>query len=134
MRGRVHHVDLSVCDPHASRPFYDLVLGHMGYRCVREAADTIDYGHAGAAFPGVAIRRTKGPNATRPHDRYAPGLHHLAFEARDRANVDALYAKLVDCGARILDPPSEYPEYDDRYYAVFFMDPDGLKLEFVVTD
>jgi catechol 2,3-dioxygenase-like lactoylglutathione lyase family enzyme len=33
--------------------------------------------------------------------------------------------------ATILDPPTEYPAYGAGYYAVFFADPDGLKLEFV---
>ena len=43
----------------------------------------------------------------------------------------ALHRKLVDFGAKILDPPDHY--YGPRYYAVFFADPDGLKLEYVWT-
>ena len=54
------------------------------------------------------------------------GLHHYAFELRSRRDVDALQDFLQKLGARIVDPAGEY--YED-YYAVFFLDPDGLKLE-----
>lgn len=53
-------------------------------------------------------------------------MHHYAFELRSRKDVDALQAFLQGLGAEIVDPAGEY--YDD-YYAVFFLDPDGLKLE-----
>ena len=36
-------------------------------------------------------------------------------------------------GATILDPPAEYPDYGKGYYAVFFADPDGMKLEYAFT-
>jgi catechol 2,3-dioxygenase-like lactoylglutathione lyase family enzyme len=54
------------------------------------------------------------------------GFHHYAFELRSRKDVDELQAYLKTLGASIVDPADEY--YDD-YYAVFFLDPDGLKLE-----
>ena len=54
------------------------------------------------------------------------GFHHYAFELRSRKDVDALEAFLKREGVTIVDPAAEY--YDD-YYAVFFLDPDGLKLE-----
>ena len=54
------------------------------------------------------------------------GLHHYAFELRSRKDVDALQTFLHKLGAKIVDPAGEY--YDD-YYAVFFLDPDGMKLE-----
>jgi len=54
------------------------------------------------------------------------GFHHYAFALRSRKDVDALQDFLQDLGATIVDPAGEY--YDD-YYAVFFLDPDGLKLE-----
>jgi catechol 2,3-dioxygenase-like lactoylglutathione lyase family enzyme len=54
------------------------------------------------------------------------GFHHYAFELRSRKDVDELQAFLKELGATIVDPADEY--YDD-YYAVFFLDPDGLKFE-----
>ena len=62
------------------------------------------------------------------HDRTAPGLHHYSFEADTRAEVDALHALLKAHDVKILDAPADYA-YTKGYYAVFFSDPDGLKLE-----
>jgi catechol 2,3-dioxygenase-like lactoylglutathione lyase family enzyme len=73
----------------------------------------------------------RGENAERTHDRYSPGLHHLAWAAASPEDVDAIYAHLQSIGATILDPPAHYPRYGVGYYAVFFTDPDGLKLEYV---
>ncbi len=74
--------------------------------------------------------RCRGQRLNRHHDRYSPGLHHFAWNADSRAEVDALHRILVDRGLSVLDPPAEY-HYEPGYYAVFFSDPDGLKLEFV---
>lgn len=133
MRGGVHHIDLTVANLQASKPFYAAVLGFMGYTIVDDREDFIDFkvetadGHR--TFVGLAP--AKGPNADRLHDRYSPGLHHLAWTAGSRDDVDALYALLQKIGANVLDAPAEYPQYGPGYYAVFFADPDGLKLEFV---
>ncbi|HVY84354.1 MAG TPA: VOC family protein [Caulobacterales bacterium] len=130
-RGIVHHIDLTVTNPTASRPFYEAVLGFMGYHVSEE------YGERGYDFDvadphcSIGVRIAEGPNAARAHDRYSPGLHHLAWTAASRNDVDAMYALLQKIGARVLDPPADYPQYGAGYYAVFFADPDGLKLEFV---
>ena len=132
MRGDFHHFDFTVGDVEAARPLYDLFLTHMGYRETRRLEDgTTEWGLGGGIFPSVGIMPAKGDGRTKTHDRYAPGLHHAAFRAEDEADVRALHEKLVAAGATILDPPDHY--YGPRYYAVFFADPDGLKLEYVWT-
>ena len=65
-----------------------------------------------------------------PHDLFAPGFHHLALNAADRDQVHRVHEILLALGADILDAPAEY-DYEPGYYAVFFLDPDGLKLEVV---
>ncbi len=60
-------------------------------------------------------------------------MHHLAWHAESRGDVDRLHELLLAMGARILDAPADYPQYWPVYYAVFFADPDGLKLEYVWT-
>ncbi len=133
LRGAVHHVDLTVRDPQASRPFYEAVLGHMGYRIkdAHERGIDFDLDAPHGAFASIGIMRAEGPNAARAPDRYAPGLHHIAWAAESRQDVDAMHALLERIGASVLDPPAEYPRYGAGYYAVFFADPDGLKLEYV---
>lgn len=128
MRGALHHLDLTVKDPRASAPFYDAVLGYMGYRRADESAQGIDW----AARPGghyLSIGLVPARSGT--HDRYTPGLHHVAWHAESREDVDRFHAFLQELGAEILDAPAAYPEYGPDYYAVFFADPDGLKLEYV---
>jgi catechol 2,3-dioxygenase-like lactoylglutathione lyase family enzyme len=134
MGARVHHVDLSIRNVAAAEPLYDLVLTHMGYVKGKPYPD----GGGEWDLPdgsSVGIRPTTGDNAERAHDRHSSGLHHLAWRAESREDVDALHAKLVKFGATILDAPADYPEYNGGrgYYAVFFADPDGLKLEYVFT-
>jgi catechol 2,3-dioxygenase-like lactoylglutathione lyase family enzyme len=133
MRGLIHHVDLTVRDPSESRAFYDEVLGHMGYRRVREDERGFDWElrSPGGGFASIGVMQTSAAGRERRHDRYSPGLHHLAFAASSRADVDALYEVLRRIGATVLDPPADYPQYAEGYYAVFFADLDGLKLEFV---
>ncbi|MFZ5780658.1 MAG: VOC family protein [Pseudomonadota bacterium] len=134
MRGTIDHLDLTVRDPWSSRAFYDAVFGFLGYRFRKEVDRGLIWelpGEAGKPACSIAVMRASEEGRTRRHDRYSPGLHHLAWRARSRDDVDALHALLGRIGATILDPPAEYPQYEPGYYAVFFADPDGLKLEFV---
>ena len=129
-RGAIHHLDLTVADPFASAGFYERVLGHMGYRRVRDYEDGIDFDNTstGNTFTSIGLVRAR---AAVPHDRFTPGLHHVAWTASSREDVDTLHHLLLTFGAAVLDAPTDYPEYGKGYYAVFFADPDGLKLEFV---
>jgi glyoxylase I family protein len=129
MRGSIHHLDLTVRSIAASAPFYEAVLGFLGYRRVREEADGIDWDLQTPS--GVCSIGINPARSTRVHDRYACGLHHFAWCAASRDDVDDLHRLLLEIGATILDAPADYPDYGDGYYAVFFADPDGLKLEFV---
>jgi len=66
------------------------------------------------------------------HRRKPGALHHLAFRAGSRAEVDRLYAELKVIGAVIVTPPREYPDYTPPgYYALFFKDLEGIKYEIV---
>jgi len=129
MAGRIHHVDLTVSNLARSTEFYERVLPLLGFRRSKD----VDEGpiFAGDALE-VALRAVRG-DWKRKHDRYSPGLHHLAFTAPSRAAVDELYHALVADKVPILDPPADYPQYAPGYYAVFFADPDGMKLEYVFT-
>jgi glyoxylase I family protein len=64
------------------------------------------------------------------YDRYRVGVHHVAFEAESRAVVDERHTWALRIGAEIESSPREYT-YIPGYYAFFFYDPDGIKLEVV---
>jgi catechol 2,3-dioxygenase-like lactoylglutathione lyase family enzyme len=60
---------------------------------------------------------------------YAPGLHYLAFAVESRADVDAAFTAAVGAGATALHEPRDWPQYRSDYYATFFLDPDGFRIE-----
>lgn len=128
-----HHLDITVSDPVKSRPLYELFLGHCGFTLKSAGETWAGFGHDGKRYPCITLLKAKGRNAARKHDRYSPGMHHLALRAKSRADVNALHRKLVKAGAKILDAPADYPDYGKGYYAVFFADRDGLKLEYAFT-
>jgi len=130
-RGGMNHLAVTVRDLRRSEElFYAPVLSFLGYAKVEDTgAMTLWY--APAAQAAVNLWQAKSEAAERKHDRYAPGFHHFAFAAEDRADVDRFHALLVEKSIEVLDPPAEYPEYEPDYYAVFFADPDGLKFELV---
>lgn len=134
MRGAVHHLDLTVKGPWASRPFYDAVLGSLGYRLTKEDARGFDWDPSddqGRFASSIGIAKATGDGISRAHDRYSPGLHHVAWHAESRADVDRLFELLRRIGATVLDRPADYPQYGSGYHAVLSADPDGRKLELV---
>jgi glyoxylase I family protein len=126
----VHHVDLVVSSIERSLPFYRDLLGPLGYHRVGEVegerGETIWY----FSGPGTGIGLRQAQSESAPYDRYAVGLHHLALEAYSRGVVDERAEWLRSQGAEIESGPEEY-SYLPGYYAVFFYDPDGVKLEIV---
>ena len=73
------------------------------------------------------MRAQQSENAP-PHDRYAVGVHHVAFNAGSRKAVDRAARWALERDAEIESGPQEYA-YEPGYYAVFLYDPDGIKLE-----
>jgi len=97
MAGWLHHIVITVSDLGVSTQFYDEVLTLIGFRRIRDVPE-------GPLWAGerieVGLQEARSGHA-RNHDRYSPGLHHLAFGAPDHAAVDRMYQALVDCNARI---------------------------------
>ena len=132
--GGIDHLALTVTNLAQSSEFYDKVLAFAGYVRVEvpEATQQLMKTRLLAwASPNGAItmRPAKGEDLRKPHDRNAVGINHLAFTAESRGEVDRMHKLLKEIGAHVLDPPAEYP-YFAGYYAVYFNDPDGIKLEF----
>lgn len=129
MARTLHHVDLTVSDIALAKRFYKPVMEYLGYKMTEDTAQDLGFASGGDDGTGIMLHSARPQSEDRKHDRYTPGLHHLAFRAASRDEVDGLHRVLQRIGATVLDPPAVY--YPPNYYAVFFADPDGLKLEFV---
>jgi catechol 2,3-dioxygenase-like lactoylglutathione lyase family enzyme len=127
----VGHVDLVCRDLERSLAFYAAVLGPLGLQppvgFPGERGETIRYHRF--PTPGSGSLGLRQALEEQPFELYAPGLHHLALRVETDADVDAVHAAAAAAGAEILHPPREWPEYAAGYYATFFLDPDGFRIE-----
>jgi glyoxylase I family protein len=129
--GLLQHVDLVVASLERSLPFYRGLMERLGGLAESEVegerGETIHY----LSTPGssLGLREATTPSEG-PYDRYRVGLHHIAFEAPSRGAVDERSEWLRAHEVEIESGPEPYG-YLPGYYAVFFYDPDGLKLELV---
>ena len=120
-RGRlVDHVQLVVADLAASRRFYGAAMGVLGIPLGGSADSHFWYDELFVSTPD-------GPEAAGK----LTGRHHLAFQAKDRAAVDAFYQAGLAAGGRDNGAPGERPNYHPGYYAAFLLDPDGNNIEAV---
>ena len=120
-RGRlVDHIQLVVADLAASRRFYDAVMAVLAIPLGGEAESHFWYDE-------LFVSKPDGPEA----QGKLTGRHHLAFQARDRATVDAFHRAGLDAGGRDNGPPGLRPHYHPGYYAAFLLDPDGNNIEAV---
>jgi len=122
----IDHVYIAVRDLRRSEEFYDRVMPVLGYRKVGSTIGGDPHVHYYNRQFGFSLRPAR-PN-TAPHDSYAPGLHHFCFRVLDEDAVARAAAELRAVGVEVTEPRL-YPEYSPDYYATFFADPDGVRLE-----
>jgi glyoxylase I family protein len=122
----IDHVYVTVRDLARSERFYDRVMGVLGYRKVQSPIAGDPHVHYYNRQFGFSLRPARP--ATPDHDPYAPGLHHFCFRVLDQRAVDRAVEELRGAGIAVTEPRF-YPEYAADYYATFFTDPDGVRLE-----
>src|SRR3954470_3256425 len=124
----IDHLVLSVSDLGRSKDFYDKVLGFLGFKLKHDSGGFAGWSNGKTLF-WIAAADSQGK--WRRYRRGDIGFHHYAFELANRKAVDELGAFLTGNGMKVADPPGTY-NGDDQYYAVFFNDPDGMRLEAMV--
>ncbi|HEY2531502.1 MAG TPA: VOC family protein [Xanthobacteraceae bacterium] len=120
----IDHLVLSVGNFARSRTFYGKLLRFLGFKLKYDYADMAGWSN-GKTLLWIASADAQGKR--RKYRKGDIGFHHYAFELGSRDEVDELGAFLEKNGMTVLDPPGEY--YGRNYYAVYFSDPDGMKLE-----
>jgi catechol 2,3-dioxygenase-like lactoylglutathione lyase family enzyme len=121
------HVYLSAADFARSESFYDGVMQALGFR----KGDKVIAGERHAHYFNPVLQLSIRPaRSSGPHDPYNPGLHHLCFQVADEAGVNETHARLTALGI-VATPPCRCSDYIPDYYATYFEDPDGIRLEIV---
>lgn len=123
----IDHIYITCSDLARSEVFYDTLL-----------VDTLNF-RKGGRFTlgpdthisyynrhfGFVLRPARVLSA---HEPYAPGLHHFCFRVNSQADVEETAVLLQKAGVAVT-PPRQYPDYAPDYWATFFEDPDGVRLE-----
>ena len=131
----IHHIRLSLSDLDTAKRFYSPLLEELGFRKLsprlteQGVIDRLRF-----EKDGMILLIGHTTEAGR-HERGKPGLHHLAFSVDSRAEVERIYEEVIKNleHVDVEDPPIDCPEYGEGYYATFFFDPDGIKLEVTYT-
>ena len=124
--GAIHHLELYASDLDDSLPFWDWLLGELGYR----PKNDWDGGRSWVNGPTYVVLVDAGPGTDDEFDRNAPGLNHVAFHAASREQVDDLSAAVRERPDASLLYEEKHP-YAGGYYALYCEDPEGVKVEVV---
>lgn len=121
----IDHIYITVCDMQKSESFYDAVMEILGFRKSQfqfKGEPHIQYYNR---HFGYVLRPAHSKTS---HDPYAPGLHHFCLRVEGEAEVIEAAKKLKEKNISVSEP-RRYSEYAHDYVAVYFSDPDGLRLE-----
>ena len=126
----LNHLQIYVSDREKSFPFYKELLRHLGYKIVDETKTHIGMRNSPT---DIWLKETPQENKKNKYNRRNTGVNHIAFKVSKKEDVDTFCKEfLTPQGINTLyNSPKRFPEYTKKYYAVFFEDPDKIKLEVV---
>lgn len=137
MKPIIDHIQITVKNLVYAESFYDKLMPILGFDLNKKSKgtvaahefDVVEYFHPLLIF---AINSPREVFKNESIHRRKPGaLHHLAFKANSREEIDDIFPLIRDIGANIVDPPKLYPQHGVNYYALFFKDLEGIKYEIV---
>ena len=126
MKAHLYHVQINVSDLN----FYRDLFACLEYEIIDEGPD-----HIGASDQQTQlwVIKTAKPYDEKPYHRKACGLNHVAFMVGGSEEVDRFCKEFLEPRkiATLYDTPRRFTDYHPEYYAVYFEDPDRIKLEVV---
>jgi catechol 2,3-dioxygenase-like lactoylglutathione lyase family enzyme len=125
-RGLIHHIEINVSKLEVSINFWEWFLEELGYRPFQEWNQGKSW-RLGETY--IVFVQTKEKYLDVPYHRSRTGLNHLAFHADSREEVDQFTRRLEERGVTILYRDKHPFAGGDDYYAVYFEDPDRIKVE-----
>jgi len=121
----IDHTGIKVSDPAKSREFYTKALEPLGYAVLREIPKEYTGGLVVLGY-GVAPKPDFWVAEGKPLEKA-----HIAFRAKNHAQVDAFHRAALAAGGADNGPPGPRPHYHEHYYGAFVLDPDGHNVEAV---
>lgn len=118
------HIKIAVSDFKKSKEFYKIIFDKIGFKQISNKDKSAGW----ATIEGLGIWIAQAEILEPKYKFSAPGLHHFCFKAHSKEQIDEVY-ELIKNKTIIFDKPEAYPQYTKNYYAVFFSDPDGIRLE-----
>jgi catechol 2,3-dioxygenase-like lactoylglutathione lyase family enzyme len=128
--GKLHHVEIYVSDLKRSRVFWSWILGRLGYKLYQEWDCGFSY-ILDETY--IVFVQTEQKFLEPQYNRKRTGLNHIAFKTESRKEIDILTDELKQKGINILYKDKHPFAGGDDYYAVFFEDPDRIKVEVVAN-
>jgi len=130
MPAKLYHLQVNVGSAGVALPFYRDLFGYLEWRSIHDEGGVVAFSDGGV---NIWIMATEAHFTGRGFHRKGIGLNHLAFFVDRREDVDMFRERFM--APRGITPlygtPREFPDYVPGYYAVFFEDPDRIKLEVV---
>jgi catechol 2,3-dioxygenase-like lactoylglutathione lyase family enzyme len=137
MTPRIDHLQITVKNLDVAEKFYDKLMPILGFDLSKKSKgrvpanefDVIEYAHKNLTIGFNSPREQFKDDII--HRRKPGAVHHLAFAANSKEEVDELAKKLKEIKVNIVDGPRLFPQHGENYYAVFFKDDEGIKYEIV---
>jgi len=121
------HLGITVDDLPRAIAQFDPLLHELGYTKGYEESDSVSWQNGSETELILYPAREPG---TGPHRHGRVGWQHLAFDIASRDEVDRLHRIAVDAGWSAIRDPKPYPRFNERYYASFVEDDNGIRFEF----
>ena len=122
----IDHIYITVSDLQRSESFYDhVLLETLGFRKNKFTLGSDPHVQYFNRHFGYVLRPSRN---SKEHDSYAPGLHHFCLRVESVPDVVAVANQLRAAGVKASEAKL-YSEYAPDYWATFFTDLDGVRLE-----
>ncbi|NLD36194.1 MAG: VOC family protein [Desulfatiglans sp.] len=123
----IDHIYIAVSNLRKSEAFYDgVMMTVLDFKKTCSNIENDPHVHYYNRHYSFTLRPAR--NLEQKHDPYSPGLNHFCFRVDSKNDVDEVAKGLKELNIKF-DTPRLYPEYNPDYYALFFTDPDGVRLE-----
>lgn len=122
------HIEINVSNSKISFPFYKKLLDYLGFKIIHEEKTFMGFDNGGfSIWIGQSIDKYKKNKFHRKN----PGLNHVAFKVSSKRKVNQFTKEFLKKNKikTLYESPRAFPEYSKSYYAVYFEDPDRIKLE-----